>query len=714
MKLHKTDRQIDTSGISEKGSFGIDREDMSFIARLLRDDMYSDKMLAVVREYSTNAVDAHQKRGIGEVPIRIKVPTAMEPVLKIRDFGAGIPKEEIFDRYVKYGKSDKRDSDLNGYFGIGCKAGFAYGDSFIVRTFHDGTESVFSAQIGEDQLGGIFLLSEQDTTETGLEIEIDVQVRDVEAFQSRIKEVCTFLEVTPILSKELEFEPYNKGKELLEGVYEIPEGDREHVGSYYNGGYITYAVMGGVRYPIDQDLAYEGIQYTDELTNQCKTLLQKGLYIEFDMSDFPLVMHPSRERLVYERTTKLNLKGRFKEVIEELGKSEEAEFDKATTALEAWNVYEYSIFMAKTAWKNISFKRLMPKVDMVQDSRRYYTDPLQKDTIKTKKFNSSTSNNYYGERTFAIRDLLGDGDNKNAVILEKGDGQMLPRVRTLLDEGFKNVYVTGVDGLTEQNVTLKEYFPSRILHSDDVEQTKLKSTYVTKSDGTKKVVRSTVRHHQLDKSRRNFIMQRWENSKDETMWNSANIWVAVAEDDLPAKDKIYMVTSRNRPVDYSSFEVNNVMGALCLINNDYEIFSVKKADEGSLDETWIEARAYIQKHKSELQRVLTLQKQINKKILISLASKRTLLFGNYDNANDIGTLYHGTGDKYEYNENNNDQYAKLIDFDLKGVVDKQAEDWMGKRKVLLDTYPVLKYIDWKAYEKQETYAEMKKAILASN
>ena len=711
MKLHKTDRQIDTSGISEKGSFGIDREDMSFIARLLRDDMYSDKMLAVVREYSTNAVDAHQKAGIGETPIRIKVPTSMEPVLKIRDFGAGIAKEEIFDRYVKYGKSDKRDSDLNGYFGIGCKAGFAYGDSFIVRTFHNGTESVFSAQIGDDQLGGIFLLSEQPTTETGLEIEIEVQVRDVDAFQSRIKDVCTYLEVTPILSKELEVAPYNKGKELLEGVYQIPEGDLENVAGW-NSGYTSYAVMGGVRYPIDKNLSYEGIQYTDELRKQCEKLLQKGLYIEFDMSDFPLVMHPSRERLVYERTTKLNLKGRFKEVIEELGKTEEAEFDKATTALEAWNIYEASIFMGKTSWKNISFKRLDPKVDMAQDSRRYYADPYQKDTIKTKLFNSSNSRSYYADRTFPIRDLLGDGDNKNAVLMEKGEGQMLPRVRTLLNEGFKNVYVTGDKGLTEQNVILKEYFPSRILHSDDVEQTKIKSTYVTKPDGTKKVVRSTVRHHKLDKSKRNYITQRWENSKDETMWNSANIWVAVAEADLPPKDKIYMVTSRNRPIDYSSFEVNSVLGALGLINSDYEIFSVKKADEGSLDETWIEAKAYIQKHKSELKRILTLQRQINKKIMISVASKRTLLFGNHQNANDIGTLYHSSKE-YEYNSNNNDNYAKLIDFDLKGVVDKQAEDWMGKRKVLLDTYPVLKYIDWKAYDKQETYAEMKKAILAS-
>ena len=372
-----------------------------------------------------------------------------------------------------------------------------------------------------------------------------------------------------------------------------------------------------------------------------------------------------------------------------------------------------SLFMAKTSWKNISFKRLDPKVDMAQDSRRYYADPYVKDTIKTKLFNSSTSNSYYSDRTIPIRDLLGDGDNKNAVIVEKGAGQMLPRVRTLLNEGFKNVYVTGAKGLTEQNVILKEYFPSRFLHSDDVEQTKIPRTVVTKSDGTTKVVRSTVRHYKLDKSRRNYISQRWEDSKDETMWNAGNIWVAVAEDDLPAKDKIYVVTSRNRPVDYSSFEVKNVMGALGLIKQDYEIFSVKKADEESLDDTWIEAKAYIQKHKSELQKILTLQKQINQKIMISLASKRTLLFGNHANANDVGTLYH-TSKEYEYNNNLNDHYAKLIGFDLKGVVDKQAEDWMGKRKVLLDTYPVLKYIDWKSYEKQETYAEMKKAILASN
>ena len=286
--------------------------------------------------------------------------------------------------------------------------------------------------------------------------------------------------------------------------------------------------------------------------------------------------------------------------------------------------------------------------------------------------------------------------------MEKGDGQMLPRVRTLLDEGFKNVYVTGKMGLTEKNLVLKEYFPSRFLHSDDVEQTKVPRTVVTKSDGTTtKVLRSTVRHHKMDRSKRHFIMQKWENSEDTTMWNAGGMWVAVAEDDLPPKDKIYMVTSRNRPVEYSSFVVNSIMGALSMVNKDYDIFSVKKADEGGLDETWIEAKAYIQEHKSELQRIITLQKHINQKIMISLASKRTLLFGNHANANDVGTLHHSSKE-YEYNHNLNDYYAKLIDFDIKAVVDKQAEDWMGKRKVLLDTYPVLKYIDWKAYEKRNT------------
>ena len=374
--------------------------------------------------------------------------------------------------------------------------------------------------------------------------------------------------------------PTTKEKKFWRGYTRFHKISLESV-SGWNSGYTSYAVMGGVRYPIDQNLAYEGIQYTDELTKQCAKLLQKGLYVEFDMAEFPLVMHPSRERLVYERTTKLNLKGRFKEVIEELGMRESADFTKATTALEAWNVYSNALFMKAAVWKEIIFKRLDPKVDMSKDSRRYYVDPYAKDTIKTKLFNSSTMVAVIIVIPASpFTDLLGDGDDKNAVIVEKGEGQMLPRVRTLLNEGFKNVYVTGKMGLTEKNLILKEYFPSRFLHSDDVEQTKIPRTTVTKPDGTVKVVRSTIRHYKLDKSRRNYISQRWENSEDNTMWNAGNIWVAVVEDALPPKDKIYMVTSRNRPVEYSSFVVNSIMGALSMVNKDYEIFSVKTGRRG--------------------------------------------------------------------------------------------------------------------------------------
>ena len=44
-------------------SFGIKESGLSHIFNVLRNQLYSDKVLAVIREYSTNAVDAHIEVG---------------------------------------------------------------------------------------------------------------------------------------------------------------------------------------------------------------------------------------------------------------------------------------------------------------------------------------------------------------------------------------------------------------------------------------------------------------------------------------------------------------------------------------------------------------------------------------------------------------------------------------------------------------------------
>jgi len=63
---------------------------------ILRDTLYSDKILAVLREYSANAWDAQREIGRGSEPIEVTLPTLQDPTLRIKDKGPGLSKESIF------------------------------------------------------------------------------------------------------------------------------------------------------------------------------------------------------------------------------------------------------------------------------------------------------------------------------------------------------------------------------------------------------------------------------------------------------------------------------------------------------------------------------------------------------------------------------------------------------------------------------------------
>ena len=66
-------------------SFGIKESGLSHIFNVLRNQLYSDKVLAVIREYSTNAVDAHAEVGKLDEPIKVTLPNQLSPSFKVRD-----------------------------------------------------------------------------------------------------------------------------------------------------------------------------------------------------------------------------------------------------------------------------------------------------------------------------------------------------------------------------------------------------------------------------------------------------------------------------------------------------------------------------------------------------------------------------------------------------------------------------------------------------
>src|ERR1035441_4635559 len=160
------------------GNFRITEETQARILVSLSDKMYTRKELAVVREYSTNAADAHVVVDRPISDIQVSLPTMEDLNFRIRDFGTGLTEVEIRDVYCVFGESTKRSSNkLNGVLGYGCKAGFAHADSFTVTSWTNGVKSVYQCVKGDStKLHSSIRLSQEASAEpSGIEICVPVK-----------------------------------------------------------------------------------------------------------------------------------------------------------------------------------------------------------------------------------------------------------------------------------------------------------------------------------------------------------------------------------------------------------------------------------------------------------------------------------------------------------------------------------------------------------
>ncbi len=120
MKLTQEVRQVEAIGVQQSMSFGIDESNMAMIYDILRNKLYTNPVLTVVREYSSNARDSHTEAGCPERPIFIHLPTDTEPYFSVRDYGVGIAPDRMEGIFCKYGSSTKRDKNTQiGGFGLG-------------------------------------------------------------------------------------------------------------------------------------------------------------------------------------------------------------------------------------------------------------------------------------------------------------------------------------------------------------------------------------------------------------------------------------------------------------------------------------------------------------------------------------------------------------------------------------------------------------------
>ena len=244
MITQQSDINLKQSQDFKSYTFGIKDSGLAHIFNVLRNQLYSDKILAVIREYSANAIDAHAELGNESTPIKVTLPNKLNLKLKIRDFGRGLTETQIKEIYAMYGESTKRGTNKQvGQLGLGCKSAFAYGDNFVINSFVNGDITSYNAFIDPSQVGRISKLHSKKTKEkNGIEIEIPVNQDDVDAFREKAINLFQNFEVKPEIEGQSIQDAITDGDVLIGSDDDSWKIIRDSS---------SVAVMGNIPYPID-------------------------------------------------------------------------------------------------------------------------------------------------------------------------------------------------------------------------------------------------------------------------------------------------------------------------------------------------------------------------------------------------------------------------------------------------------------------------------
>jgi hypothetical protein len=312
------------SNVGEIGEFRIRNSAKAF--NILSSGLYANKIRAVIRELSCNAVDSHVAAGKQDTPFDVHLPNQMEPWFSIRDYGIGLTHDQVTSIYTTYFESTKTDSNAYiGALGLGSKSPFSYTDNFTVTAVKNGKKGIYSAFINAEGVPSIALMMSEDTTEpAGVEVKMSVNDQwDYSKFRDEARQVYTYFKLHPIVTgyKDFEFKTLDYETEnIVPGVHS------------YKRAYGCVAVMGNIAYPID-------IPNAEKNLGDLRSLLDCGLEMHFDIGE--LDFQASREGLSYIPQTIDAIKRKLMSITSQLS------VHVATEAGAIKNAWERALFLNK-------------------------------------------------------------------------------------------------------------------------------------------------------------------------------------------------------------------------------------------------------------------------------------------------------------------------------------------------------------------------------
>lgn len=190
MRISNTGTTTGTLSSSGATHCGFDPNGAPHLMGILS-NIYRDPSLAVLREYSANALDAHLRAGVSD-PIQVTLPSDIEPTLTISDRGTGLSEQEILAVYANYGTSTKRDSnDEVGAFGIGAKSAFAISTQFSVIGIKNGERTSALFALNEAGVATVSIVARESTDEPN-GVTVAVPVTDPAAMRRAAKRLFGF------------------------------------------------------------------------------------------------------------------------------------------------------------------------------------------------------------------------------------------------------------------------------------------------------------------------------------------------------------------------------------------------------------------------------------------------------------------------------------------------------------------------------------------
>lgn len=329
MKINEDRPVIESSGEMEEQFFSI--QDTGMIFDILRNKMYGNPILAICREISCNARDAHREVGKAATPCQITVPNYLEPHYRVKDFGPGISPDRMSNIFIKYTASTKRgDNVQTGGFGLGAKTPFSYSDSFTINTVVDGIKYSYEGFIDETKVGKLSMMNKAPTDEpNGTEIVIPVKPADYSAFATGTEFVTRHWDVKPIIKGgSVHYESITPS--LTGNGWAICKGGRDH-----NYNREMKLIIDGIEYPIDYN-AIKGFADVKALdATQGKT------YLYFNVGE--LSLSANREAVHLDLPTKAKIKARIDELSTEIVASVQIKIDAAKTLWEANTIFNTEI-----------------------------------------------------------------------------------------------------------------------------------------------------------------------------------------------------------------------------------------------------------------------------------------------------------------------------------------------------------------------------------